>query len=65
MECMFNNCNAIEFFINLGNFETSLVTNMRYMFNDLRILESLDLASFSTNRVENMEYMFNNCNSLK
>ena len=46
------------------NFDTSKVTNMRYMFGNCKSLEYFDLSHFKTSSVENMEYMFLNCNQL-
>ena len=46
-------------------FNTSLVTNMGYMFNGDINLTSLDLQKFDTELVTNMSYMFNNCKVLQ
>ena len=42
---------------------TSEVTNMKEMFRDCRILESIDLSSFNTEKVTNMAYMFFDCDA--
>ena len=46
-----------------GYLNTSLVTNMRYMFS-ATALTSLDLSSFDTSSVTDMNRMFYNCGSL-
>ena len=50
--------------ISFDNFDTSLVTDMSYMFNSCDQLTSLDLSKFNTSNVTNMEGMFNACFSL-
>ncbi len=47
-----------------SNFDTSNVTNMKYMFNKLNSIKSLDLGSFDTSNVKDMSYMFSECKSL-
>ena len=59
---MFQNTGFIE--IDLSGFDTSKVTNMRYMFNGCSSLTSIDLSSFNTSNVTSMSYMFNGCSSL-
>ena len=49
----FNNC-----------FDTSQVTDMRFMFSGCRSLRNLDITNFNTSKVTNMRAMFKNCNSL-
>ncbi|MBO4571079.1 MAG: BspA family leucine-rich repeat surface protein [Bacteroidales bacterium] len=51
--------------LDLSNFNTSNVTNMRSMFNGLRNVTSLDVSSFDTSNVEEMTYMFQYCINLK
>ena len=50
--------------LDLGDFNTSNVTNMNCMFSNCRSLMSLDLSSFNTSKVTNMGYMLSNCYSL-
>ena len=50
--------------INLGNLDTSKVTNMYSMFRDCSSLISLDLSTFDTSNVINMTGMFSGCSSL-
>ena len=49
---------------NLNLFDTSQVTNMRYMFYRCSNLTSLDVSKFDTSQVTNMSRMFYECNSL-
>ena len=44
--------------IDLSNFDTSQVTNMRYMFYDMQNLTALDLSNFDTSKVTDMNAMF-------
>ena len=44
--------------IDLSSFNTSKVTNMEYMFNDMPGLTSLNLSNFDTSKVTNMNSMF-------
>ena len=50
--------------LDLSNFDTSNVTNMRAMFYNMSKLTSLDLSNFNTSKVTNMSYMFYNMSSL-
>ena len=45
-------------------FNTSLVTNMNYMFKECYKLTSLDVSNFDTSSVEVMESMFYGCQNL-
>ena len=45
MESMFNDCNSLTS-LDLSNFNTQNVTNMKYMFYDCYLLTSLDLFNF-------------------
>lgn len=55
-------CNSIE---GLENLDTSLVTDMSWLFDDCKKIESLDLHTFNTSNVKNMAGMFSGCLSLK
>ena len=44
--------------IDLSSFNTSKVTNMEYMFNDMPGLTTLNLSNFDTSKVTNMKSMF-------
>ena len=61
---MFSECNSLTT-IDLSNFNTQNVTNMRDMFYECKSLKTIDLSSFNTQNVTNMGYMFSGCNSLK
>ena len=62
-EFMFMGRHFITHF-DLSNFDTSLVTSMRSMFNSCKSLTSLNLSNFNTSLVENMLGMFKECTSL-
>ena len=55
-----NSLNSLD----LGNFNTSKVTDMMYMFSNCESLTALDLSNFNTSKVTNMKYMFFGCSSL-
>ena len=50
--------------LNLSSFNTSKVTNMKYMFRNMTRLTSLDLSNFDTSQVVDMNNMFSGMNSL-
>ncbi len=50
--------------LDLSSWDTSNVTNMRYMFYGCSSLTSLDVSNFDTSKVTDMESMFYNCNKL-
>ena len=50
--------------LDLFNFDTSNVTNMRSMFSDMSKLTSLNLSNFDTSKVTNMSQMFESMSSL-
>ena len=50
--------------IDLSNFNTKNVTNMRNMFYFCNLLSSIDLTNFNTQNVTNLKSMFSYCNSL-
>ena len=54
--------NIVE--LDLSNFDTSQVTDMKYMFRDMSSLTTLNLSNFDTSRVTNMEVMFYGMSSL-
>ena len=58
MAGMFNECNNLKE-LNLSNFNTNNVTNMRLMFQLCNNLNELNLSNFTTNNVTDMSYMFN------
>ena len=61
---MFKDFNALKS-INFGNnFDTSNVTDMRYMFNGCASLQALDVSKFNTSNVEYMQFMFSGAKGL-
>jgi surface protein len=60
---MFSYCYSL-ISIDLSNFDTSKVNNMKDMFFDSYLLTSLNLSSFDTSNVKDMKRMFYNCSSL-
>ena len=60
---MFSSCSSLSS-LDLSNFITSSVNNMRKMFSDCTSLLSLDLSNFDTSKVNKMENIFYNCKSL-
>lgn len=62
---MFHSCSNLKE-VNLDEFDTSTVTNMRGMFSGCGKLESINFGQrFSTNKVTNMKGMFQNCSKLR
>ena len=57
---MFKGCSSLTE-LNLINFNTNNVTNMRYMFNGCSSLKELNLNNFNTNNVTDMSGMFSKC----
>ena len=57
----FSNVREIEDF---QYFNTSHITDMSYMFADLKKLEKVDLSSLITDNVTDMSFMFYNCEKL-
>jgi len=61
---MFHGCyNIIN--LDLSNFNTEKVTDMKYMFSGCYNLENINLIAFNTENVTNMSYMFYECRKLK
>lgn len=50
--------------LDLSNFDTSKVTNMRFMFSDIPNLTTLNLSNFDTSNVTNMGAMFRGVSNL-
>ena len=51
--------------LNMNTLDTSLVTNMNYMFYLVKNVEVLDVSNFNTSKVTNMGGMFESCGSVK
>ena len=62
MANMFKNCKMLEY-VNFGNFDTSSVTSMEYMFYNTN-LKFLDLSKFDTSSVTIMSNMFSESTNL-
>ena len=60
MEDMFSGCYSLKE-LNLSNFNTNNVTNMRGMFYGCYSLKELNISNFNTNNVTNMRNMFSGC----
>ena len=60
---MFTGCENI-ISINLFDFNTKNVTNMKRMFNECNKLKYINLFCLDTKNATDMSYMFNECNSL-
>ena len=65
MDYMFSRCNNLEKIYLSNKFDTSQVTDMRYMLSFCQKISSIDLSGFNTIRVINMTSMFSNCNNLE
>ena len=61
---MFSGCQNLTS-LNLSNFNTENVKNMRDMFSGCQNLTSLNLSNFNTENVKYMSAMFYECNSLQ
>ena len=57
---MFHGCSSLKE-LNLSNFNTNNVTNMRFMFDGCSSLKELNLNNFNTNNVTSMFGMFGGC----
>ena len=61
---LFSNCSSLTK-LNLCNFDTQNVTDMRGMFSNCCSLKTLNISGFITKNVINMSYMFFKCFSLR
>ena len=61
---MFRDCSNI-FEIYFPNFDTTEVTLMDHMFQNLNLLTSLDLSNFDNSKVVEIDNMFNGCENLE
>ena len=64
MTGMFSDCTSLKS-LNLSNFDTSKVVDMKRMFNDCASLKSLDISSFDTSKVTAFDGMFSRCKNLE
>ena len=60
---MFSKCSSLTS-LNLSNFKTDNVIDMREMFSKCSSLTSLNLSNLNTENVRDMRYMFYKCSSL-
>jgi surface protein len=60
---MFHQCSQLSE-LDFTGFDTSLVTNMKYMLSNVKVT-SLNLSSFDTSNVTDMNRMFYNCQGLQ
>ena len=58
MSYMFSNCSSLTS-LNLSNFNTNNVNDMRWMFSGCSSLTSLNLSNFNTDNVKNINEIFN------
>ena len=61
---LFSVCENITY-IDLSNFNTSLMTDFSYMFFRCYNLRDINISSFDTSKMTNMKYMFYGCQNLK
>ena len=61
---LFSCCENLTY-IDLYNFNTSLMDNFSYMFFNCYNLKCINLNSFDTSKMINMKYMFYGCQNLK
>ena len=60
---MFKECSSL-IDINLTNFDTSNVTDMKFMFSECIFLKELNIMNFNFESLNDMSYMFNKCYDL-
>ncbi|MDE7087611.1 MAG: DUF285 domain-containing protein, partial [Clostridia bacterium] len=60
----FNGCSNLTNINNIGNIDTSNVTDMQYLFQDCSSLTELDLSSWDTSNVTNFQCTFDGCSNL-
>ena len=57
---MFYDCLSIEK-LDLSNFKTDKIKNMKLMFHGCKALKELNISNFKFNDSKNVEYMFSKC----
>lgn len=60
---MFDGCRSLTM-VNTSNWDTSNITDMRYVFYGCSKLTQLDLSNFDTSKVTEINSMFSGCSSL-
>ena len=61
---MFYGCKSLQI-LNLSNFDTSSLLNMKAMFRNSNSLVTIDISTFNTSKVTTMAYLFAGCSKLK
>ena len=64
LDNLFYNCKDINF-IDLSDFNSSLITSIQYLFSGCSSLSSINFKNFNTSLIKNMTGMFADCSSLK
>ena len=62
--CWFEECENLTAINGIEKLDTSLVTNMEYMFDTCESLEEIDVSGFDTSNVTNLRCMFCDCSEL-
>ena len=65
IEGFFKDCSNLIHIENLECLNTSMVTNLGYLFCGCSSIKELNLSLFETENVENMQHMFQGCTSLE
>jgi surface protein len=60
---MFFGCNVVTS-LDVSSFDTSNVTDMKYMFYRCNTVTNLDISSFDISNVTDMQHMFNECSEI-
>ena len=60
---MFNRCSSLTN-IDLSNFNTNNIIDIRGMFRGCLSLKNINISNFNTNNTTNMRFMFYNCEKL-
>ena len=63
MKGMFYKCQSLEK-LDLSNFNTSKVQDMKWMFDGCSSLMNLNILNFDTSKVLDMRWMFEGCSPL-
>lgn len=65
LEGFFKDCSSLVSIKNLECLNTSMVTNMGYLFYGCSSIKELNLSLFDTENVETMQHMFQGCTNLE
>ena len=60
----FDSFSSLKAIDGMAHLNTEEMSNMSMMFNDCRVLKSIDLTRFNTEKVTDMSAMFKDCNDL-